>query len=101
MAPRFLGGKSENRREQLTQRVENLMHDYLCRTPTRRICRVAIHPVFRDVDVEATQINGAKLVECVVDLVEFEGFVSGSTIANHLLKPLQNPTVNHCCTWHR
>src|SRR5947199_4212081 len=96
MAPRFLGGKSENRREQLTQRVENLMHDYLCRAPTRRICRVAIHPVLRDVDVEATQINRAKLVECVIDLVKLERLVSQSTIANHLLKPLQNQAVDQC-----
>src|SRR5436190_19882376 len=101
MAPRFLGGKSENRREQLTQRVENLMHDYLCRTPTRRICRVAIHPVFRDVDVKAAQIDGAKLVERVIDLVKLEGSVSQSTIANHVLKPLQNPAVDQCCSRHR
>src|SRR6266513_4501953 len=98
MAPRFLGRKGENWREQLAPRVENLMHDYLCRTSTRRICRVAIHPVLGDVDIQAAQIDGTKVVECVIDLVELERLVSQSTIANHLLKPLQNPAVNQCCS---
>ena len=60
------------------------MHDHLCRATTRRIRRVAIHPVLGDVDVEAAQIDRAKLVERVINLVELEGFVSRSAIANHV-----------------
>src|SRR6266513_372617 len=96
MSPCFLSSENKNRREQSAERVENLVHRRLCRAPTWRIRRVAIHPVFGDVDVEAAQIHSAKLVERVVDLVEFEFFIRRSTIANHLVKPLENPAINQC-----
>ena len=45
----------------------------LRRAAARRIGRVAIHPVLGDVDVKAAQIDGAKLIERVINLVEFVG----------------------------
>src|ERR1044071_771912 len=98
MAPRFLCGKSKNWREQPTKRVENFMHDCLRRSTARGIRRVAIHPVFGNVDVEAAQIDGAKLIECVIDLVELERLVTRSTSADHFIQALENPAVNQRCS---
>src|SRR4029077_16710579 len=96
MAPCFLGGKGKNRREQSAERVENFVHDHLCRTPTRRIRCVAIHPVLGDVDIEAAQIDSTKLVEYVIDLVKLERFISRSTISDDMIESLQNPAIDQC-----
>src|SRR6266487_1570322 len=96
MAPCFIGGKSKNRREQLTQRIESLVHNGLGSSTTPRLRRIAIHPVFRDIDVQTAQIDGTKLVECLINLMKLECFVSRSTISNHLIKPLQNPAIDQC-----
>src|SRR5713101_2359888 len=94
MTPRLLGSESEDRREQSAKRVESLVHNALRGAAARRIGRVAIHPVFRDVDVQTAQIDGAKLVECMINLVKLERFVGGLTITNHSIEPLQNPAIN-------
>src|SRR6266480_162277 len=94
MSPCFLSSENKNRREQSAERVENLVHRRLCRAPTWRIRRIAIHPVFGDVDVEAAQIDCAKLVERMINLVKFERFVTSSTICDHVIESLQNPAIN-------
>src|SRR5436190_22349216 len=94
MAPCFLGSEGQDRRKQSAERVENSVHYYLCRATARRIRRVAIHPVFCDVDVEAAQIDCAKLVERMIDLVKSERFVTSSTICDHVIESLQNPAIN-------
>src|SRR5215471_18753822 len=74
------------------------MHDCLgCPTP-RRIWRVAIHPVLGDIDIETAQIDGAKLVQRVVNLVEFARFISRSAISDYLVQTLQNPAINEGCS---
>src|SRR4029077_11523296 len=70
------------------------MHDHLCRAAARRIRRVAVHSILSDVDIEAAQIDSTKLVECVIDLVELELFVSRSTISDDVIESLQNPAVD-------
>ena len=97
MSPRFLGGEYEHWRQQSAQGAENFVHDHLCCAPPRRICRVAIHSVLGDVDIEAAQIDGAKLVEHVINLVELERLVCRSTISDHVAQTLQNPAVDECC----
>src|SRR6266498_687192 len=47
-----------------------------------------------DIDIEAAQVDGAKLIERVIDLVELERFVGCWTIANHFIHSLENPPVN-------
>src|SRR6266436_6279975 len=70
------------------------VHHHLSRTPTRRTWRVAIHPVLGDIDIEAAQIDGAKLIERVIDLMELERFVGCSTIANHFIQAFQDPAID-------
>ncbi len=77
------------------------MHDCLRCAPTRGIRRVAIHPVLGDVDIKAAQIDSAKLIKYVINLVELERLISQSTIASHLVEPLQNPAIDERCTRHR
>src|SRR5262249_39774491 len=94
MSPRFLSGEYKNWREQLAKRAEYFMHDTLSCPTTRRICRVAIHPVLGDVDIETAQIHCTKLVQHVVNLVELERFVGRTAIGDHLVQTLQNPAIN-------
>src|SRR5919109_3846328 len=94
MPPCLLSAEGKNRREQSAQCVENFIHHHLCRPTKWGVCRVAIHPVLRDIDVEAAQIHGTKLVERVINLVELECFISGSTSANRFIESLENPAVD-------
>src|SRR6266478_2708963 len=96
MSPCFLGGENENRREQTAKRVEDFAHGRLCGASTSRVCGIAIHPVFRHVDVETAQIDRAKLIERVINLVKLERFVSRSTIGRYLIEPLENPGIDQC-----
>src|SRR5215469_10314765 len=91
IAPCFLRGENKNWCEQTAERVENFAHRRLCCTPTWRFRRVAIHPVFSNIDVEAAQIHSTKLIERVVDLVKFEFFIRGPASADHFVQSLQNP----------
>src|SRR5260370_33155598 len=96
MPPRFLCGESQNRREQLTKSAKDFVHCALGRASPSRVRRVAIHPVFRDVDVKRAQIDRTKVIERVIDLMKLKRFVSGSTIGNHPIESLQNPPINRC-----
>src|SRR5947207_13959632 len=94
MSPCFLSSENKNRREQSAERVENFAHRRLGRAPTWRIRRVAIHPVFGDVDVAAAQIHRAKLVERVVDLVEFEFFIHQPACADQSFHMFETPSLD-------
>ena len=94
MTPRFLRGEDKDRREQPAERVEDLVHRHLRGPAARRIGRVAIHAVLRDVDVETAQIDGAELVERVVNLVKFVGRVGRAAILDHLLQTIENPAID-------
>src|SRR5215471_9165536 len=94
MPPGFLGCEYENWRKEAAERIENRLHDGLRRAAARRISRVAIHPVLCDVDVEAAQIDSAKLIDRVINLVKFECCISGTTVSDHVVQPLKNPPIN-------
>ena len=91
-----LRGEGQDGGEQFAERVEDFLHCGLRRAPARRIQGVAIHPVFGDVDVKTAQIDGAKLIERVINLVELESPVSESTITDYLTETLQNPAIDQC-----
>src|SRR5436190_10404189 len=101
MSPRFLGGEYEHRRQQSAQSAENFVHDHLGRASPRRICSVAVHPVLGDIDVEAAQVDGAKLVERVINFMKLKRFICRSGISNHVVQTLQNPAVDQRCSGHR
>src|SRR5215469_12400062 len=94
ITPCFLSSENKNRREQPAERVENFAHRRLCCATTWRVPRIAIHAVFSDVDVEAAQIYSAKMIERVVDSVEFEFFICGPASADHFFQSLQNPAID-------
>src|ERR1700676_3079025 len=99
MSPCFFRGECKQRREQFAERVEDFVHGVLRGTPARRIWRIAIHPIFSDVDVETAQIDCAELGERVVNLVELERLISGTTISDHMIESLQTPAINkRCCS---
>src|SRR6267378_598533 len=94
MAPGFLRRERENRREQPAKRFEDFEHRPLRRPTPWRIRRIAIKAVFRDIYIETAQINGAKMIERVIHFMKLECFVGGSTVRDHLVKPLKNPAIN-------
>src|SRR6266480_84957 len=94
MTPRLLGRENENWRQQSAERIEDFVHGNLGGPTAWRIRRVAVHPVFGDVDVQAAQVYRAEVVERVVNLVKLERFVCGSTVGDHMIEPLQNPAID-------
>ena len=68
ITPRFIRGEGEDRREQFAERVEDFAHHGLRRATARRIGRVAIHAVLRDIDVETAEIDRAELIQRLIDL---------------------------------
>ena len=70
------------------------MHRCLRRAAARRIRRIAIHPVLGDIDVKAAQIDRTKLIERVIDLVEFVGLIRSAAISDHVFQAMQNPAID-------
>ena len=70
------------------------MHRRLRRAAPWRIGGVAIHPVFGDIDVKAAQIDRAKLIQRVIDLVKFVGRVSRAAFRDHALQPIEDPAID-------
>src|SRR5260370_42236838 len=91
MTPCLLGGKHENRRQQSAERLEDFVHPVLRGATAWRIRRVAVHSIFGDVDVKTAQVDRAKLIERMINLVELERFICGSAIGDQVIKSLQNP----------
>src|SRR5436190_17790424 len=103
MPPGLLRSEDEHAREQPAKRIEKFEHRRLCRAATRRVRRVTVHPVLGDVDVKAAQIDGAKLIQRVIDLVKFEIIVRRPTRLDHLIQSFQNPAIDQskrhpCCS---
>ena len=94
MPPGLLRSKDEHGREQPAKRIEKFEHRRLCRAATRRIRKVTVHPILGDIDVKAAQVDGAKLIQRVIDFVKFETLVGGTTRLDHIIKSLQNPAID-------
>jgi hypothetical protein len=69
------------------------MKDGLSCTASAGVRSIAIHPVLGDVDVEAAQIDGTKLVYPVVNLMKLILLVGFPALLNKLLKPGCYPSV--------
>ena len=93
-APRFLGRKNEDRSDQPDQGIEGLMENGLRRAPPAGGGSVAIHSVLGDIDVEAAQIHGTKLVYPVVNFVKLILLVGFAALFNQLLKPRRHPSID-------
>ena len=93
-SPRLFAGEDKYGREQLAKGIVDFLHCALRGSTAGRIRRIAIHPVLCDVDVEAAEIDRAKLIECVIDLVEFVGGVGVATFRDHVLQPMKNPAID-------
>ena len=70
------------------------MHCDLGSTAARRIRGVAIHPILGDVDVKAAEIDGAKMIDAVINLVELEGGIRVPTFSDDMIESIENPAVD-------
>src|SRR4051812_31768413 len=83
------------------------MHGGLGGKTARRIGSVAIHPVLRDVDVKAAQIDGAEMIQDVIDLVELICCIRRAAFRDHILETIQDPAIDEskiggtcfCTSW--
>src|ERR1700730_2716178 len=103
MPPRFLSRKSEKWRKQFAEPIEDFVHGRLGGATAGRIRRVAVHPIFGDVDIETAEIDRAELIKRVINRVKLERFKSGSTSSSYLRQALENPAIDCCsrCRWLR
>src|ERR1700722_320827 len=70
------------------------MENGLRRAPPAGGGSVAIHSVLGDIDVEAAQIHGTKLVYPVVNFVKLILQVGFAALFNELLKPRRYPSID-------
>ena len=63
----------------------------------RRIRGVAIHPILGDVDVKAAKIDGAKMIDAVINLVELEGCIRAPAFRDDMIEPIKNPAIDEGC----
>ena len=73
------------------------MHRELGGAAAGRIRGVAVHPVFGDVDVKAAEIDRAKMIDAVIDLVELEGGIRVPAFSDDMIESIKNPAVD-CCS---
>ena len=73
------------------------MHYKLGGAAARRIRGVAIHPIFGDVDVKAAEVDGAKMIDAVINLVELEGGIRVPAFSDNMIESIENPAVNESC----
>jgi len=91
--PGFVGGVNEDRREQLGQRGEDVVHRRLAGAAADGVLRVAVHPVLGRVDVDRGQVGGAELVHRVEDLAEFILLVGLAALGDDGVEPFEDPLV--------
>src|SRR5438128_1485530 len=94
VSPGFFGGKYKNRPKQPAERVEDRVHRALRRAAARGIGRVAVETVFGNVHIETAQIDGAELIERVVNLVKLVSGISRATLVDHSLESVHNPAIH-------
>src|SRR6516164_5972078 len=97
--PRLFCGEGKNRCQQSAKRVENSMHRCLRRAAARRIGSVAIHPIFRDIDVERTEIDSAEAINCMINLMEFKCLVCRSAVLIEICESIENPSIQQSEFW--
>ena len=93
MLPGLVGGVGEDRREELGQREEDIVHRSLRGATAQRITGIAVHPVLGDIDVNRRKIGGAELVERVEDFAEFISLVGLTAFADHGVESLEDPAI--------
>src|SRR5205807_170679 len=94
MAPCFFRSEYKNGREQTAEGVKNLVHRELSRAPARRVGGIAVHSVFGDVDVKAAEIDCAKMIDAVINLVELEGSIRTPAFRDDMIEPIENPAID-------
>ena len=70
------------------------MHCALGSAAARRIRGVAIHPILGDVDVKAAKIDGTKMIDAVINLVELEGGIRVPAFRDDMIESIENPAVD-------
>ena len=94
VAPGLFGGVGKDRREQADEGVEHAVHGELRGAAAGGIFWVAVEPVFRDVHIQAAEIDGAELVDRVVHAVELELFVGVEAGGDDFLQTREDPAVD-------
>src|ERR1700758_1237083 len=93
-SPRFLSRKHEDRCDQANQRVEDIVNDGLRGATSMGRGGVAVHSIFGDVDVKATQFYRAKLIDAMVNLMELVLVVRITTLLHELLESGFRPSID-------
>ncbi len=78
--PDLLGGKGENGGHEPDQDVQDVVHGGLSAPPGRGVGRGGVEPVLEDVEVEGREVQGAVVVERVVDGVELVPVVGPASL---------------------
>jgi hypothetical protein len=89
MAPSFIGGKRQDRSEQPHEVIENRVHDSLGGSAPSGVWSIAIHAIFRDIDVQTAQLDCTELVEGMINFVEFVALIRLPALVSYFLQTSQ------------
>ena len=94
MRPDLLHGEAEDRCQQPNQRLTQAMQRRLRTTPGLRFRGRRIQAIFQNVEVDRAQVNGGKVINGTVDLVEGVLVRPEAAARNQVFGAHQNPLVN-------
>src|SRR4029079_8920356 len=87
MTPRLVCGKAQNGSKQAKQRVGNMVQSTLSRPSRQAVCACGVEPVLENIEVERTEIFGAKHMQLLRDQMEL---VATVVMQNRLLKLMRH-----------
>src|ERR1051325_247778 len=66
----FLRGKAQDRRDPANERLYQVIHRRLRRTPSARDARHRVHAILDHIEIERAQLDDAKLMYLLIDQVK-------------------------------
>ena len=94
ISPDLFCGEGENGSEHQSKRAHDLVHNGLSRTARQAVCTLNVYSVLDDVDIELGHINGAEVVDIMVNIVEFVVGVGIVNALNECIEASESPLVD-------
>lgn len=91
--PCLVGGVGEDGGEEAGDCTKDLVDGGLGGEAARGVGGVAIHSVFKRINVDGGEIGGAELVKGVEDFAELEGFVGFEALGGDAVEAFEDPGV--------
>src|SRR2546425_8073234 len=93
MLPDLFGGEDEDRREEANESAGDFIDGGLGGAASFAARRLGVEAIFQDVEVECAEVHDAKIVDGVIDAVEFIGLVPLAALLDEFGGALEHPAI--------